>query len=362
MKISDYLTDEEKPKTNIKIEEKIDKKESIENNNQIDKLNGIIEIKYGNEIYRIWKVEFIRPYIFKFLKEKYIDSIIIPEINLIDDTIFDNKSDNIIPVEIQKTPITAHRFAHAQFENLIRKQLEDNIENYDKCWLFMDSEYLRFLQSGNIGKQTSVCMTWLVKLMRENTLKVFTVKYNGEVKELTTKDFDFLKNISQTCVISHNSDKRTLNRNKLKIFRDVIRGYKFDQDEINNFYEEYKKSNDNRMSNFFMKNKNDRCKLYGNILHAIGNLKNVNNCLDMNITNRIDKYYLIWLGIIDNIGVNNYNSNVKFVDKFNICQYFPGYLRKEKHWLTYKGREIVGNTFSLICSGLYKNAPTLEDY
>jgi len=97
--------------------------------------NGIIDVKYGNNIYKIWNIKHITQQTIDFLKNNYPNSLILPEINHIDFTIFDNNSDDIIPIEIQKTPLmgASHKFSHAQYENLIRKQIEDNIENYEKC-------------------------------------------------------------------------------------------------------------------------------------------------------------------------------------------------------------------------------------
>jgi len=330
--------------------------------------NYIVEVCINNVIYKTWKVEFIRPLITKFLKEKYPDSLIISEINKIDILLLDNKLDEIIPVEIQKTPIDYRKnacFCHAEFEDIIRRQLEDNIENYEKCWFFFDSEYLRFLQSNDVGKNISINLTWLVKLMKENTLKVFVIRHDGIVKELITKDFDFLKSVSHTCTIGYDSDERILNRNKLKIFRNIIKGYNFTQEEINEFENGFNNTDKEKRITYLITNDNKRCKLYGYILQAITMLKCINDILDMNNDNPYDRKPAIYLGMFEIIG--NYASgktghHMKFVDKFDICKYFPGYLRQEKHWLTYKGNELDGKTFSNMCGGMYKNAKTIFDY
>jgi len=366
----DYMNDDVIPESNTQTKKVIKENVIEENDDQISELNGIIEVRYGNVIYKVWKVEFIKQFMLNFLKEKYPNSLIIRELNDIDFTIFDKESNNIIPVEIQKTPIhSSGRFSHTVFENLIRKGIEDNIETSKICWLFMDSEYLKFLQSENVGKNTSINMTWLVKLIKENTLKVFTIKYDGVVKELTTKDFDFLKDISQTCVIGYDNDERVLNRNKLEIYKKVIYGYNFTQEEIYKF----EKCFDNRVNkkdkihstNFYIKSKDERCKLYGYIWNSIGSLPSINSCLDMNDNEHGIKSRMVVLGIIEVVGnhIQGRSGNrVKFVDKFDICKYFPGYLRQERHWLTYKGNELDGKTFSNMCRGWYKNAKTMFDY
>ncbi len=337
-----YMNDEKKIELNSEIRNDIK-----ENNEQINDFNGIVEVRYGNEIYRTWKVEFIRPLIIKFLKEKYPDSLIVREFSKIDITVFNNQFKNKIPVEIQKTPIQFGRcdygnkkntFRHASFEYTMRTQIEINIKTYNLCWLFFDSEYHRFLQSENVGKAISIDLTWIVKLMRETTLKVFTIKYDGTVNELTTKDFDFLKNISQVCSISEDNDERILNRNKLEIFYDVINGNKFTQEEITQFESEFDNRKDikqNDSAKFYMKNNNERCKLYGNIIGSTRQLTIINNILDC-VIEEINKsvMYTIELGLFyqnDFYAFNN-NAQIQFTDKFNIAQYFPGYIRNKEMW------------------------------
>ena len=331
--------------------------------------SGIVEVKYSNgEIYKTWKVEFIKPHIIKYLKKIYPNSLIVPEVNKIDLAIFDITLNDQIPVEIQKTPINSSGFGNSRFEDMLRRQIEDNIENYNKCLLFFDSEYLRYLQSENVGKTTSINMTWIVNLIRETTLKAFSIKYDGTVKELTTKDFDFLKYISQKCIIGYDNDDRILNRNKLKICYNVLIGNNFSQEEIDNFFSEYQNSNykkENGSTYYFRRNSNKRCSLYGHIYDATRCLNSINNCLDMNSDNPNDKLHAISLGIFEVIGNNASGSighTAKFIDKFDICKYFPGYLRQEKHWLTYKGNELDGRTFSNMCGGMYKKASTIFDY
>ncbi len=338
--------------------------------------NKIVEVKYGNEIYKTWKVEFIRPLITKFLNNKYPNSSIVREINKIDITIFDNKSNNIIPVEIQKTPIdkrsTKIYFLHTQFEQFIRKQLEDNIENYEKCWFFFDSEYLRFLQYGIVGKSTSINLTWLVNLMKEESLKVFTIRYDGIVKELTTKDFDFLKEVSQTCSIGYDNDERVLNRNKLKIFHSVIKGYNFTQEEITNFENEFDNRGDTKYvksTDYFHNSNDERCKLYGSILSVFRNLSIINNILSCNCSKHV--VYCITLGILyqNEFRADNHNSYIKFIDKFDVAKYFPGYIKNKEMWdyCKIKQRLFSSNEFYGIIEGTFnyefiKKQSSLLDY
>jgi len=332
--------------------------------------NEIIDIIINNVTYKIWTVKLIKPFVNKFLKEKYLDSIIVPEINQIDNTLIDNKSDEIIPVEIQRTVLrhkTDYRksgFTHSTFEDYIRRQINTNIRDYGKCWFFMDSEYLRYLQSDDIKNTTvSIDMSWVVELIQENKLKVFGIRYDGVVKELTIKDFDFLKEL-------YTVDEAIINKNKLKILRNIIKGHKFTQEEIDKFYTKFsdnKLNNDNKKScsSYFINSDDERCKLYGHILYSIGDLNLINDVLDMNVYNIHDKQNLVHIGIFEIVG--NYASgqrgnNMRFIDKFDICKYFPGYLRQKKHWLTYKGNEMDGRTVVNMCRGMYKKAKTIFDY
>ncbi len=362
----DYMNEKEE----IKVSSEIDNP-TIKNIEHINESNEIIEIRYGDEIYKNWKVKFIRPYIYKFLKEVYPNSIIAREINQIDITIFDNITNEQIPVEIQKTPISYGKFAHHAFEQSIRTQIDINVKTYGICWLFFDSEYHKLLQSGNIGKTTNVDLTWLVKLMRETTLKVFSIKYDGTVKELTTKDFDFLKNMSQICQIGEDNDERILNKNKLKIYHNAVNSYKFTQEEITQFENEFDnhESESKGSLDYFMKSNNKRCKLYGDILNSIRSLPSINRNLSCTCNKRI--IYGVTLGLFEQnefIGMHK-NARIKFVNKFDVAQYFPGYLRNKELWDYCKEKqriftvpELSGITEGTFNYEFIKKQSTMKDF
>ena len=339
----------------------------------ITNLSGIVEVTINSITYKTWIVELIKPFIIKFLEHRYLDSLIISELNNIDITVISKKTDEIIPSEIQKTVINkksltrTNSFHHSHFEGAMRKQITDNIENYDKCLLFIDSEYLRYLQSGDVKNNTSIDMTWLVKYMKENKLEVFAIKYDGTVTKLTTKDFDFLKEMSQICTFGHENDERILNRNKLKIFRNVVLGNSFDQKEIDDFYKSFNKRIEKNIQNsasFFIKYGNERCKLYGYISQAIGDLKNTNSILNMNCLDIKHKQSILYLGIFDVVhSYGNCKGNIiNFIDKFDICKYFPGYLRNKEQWDGYKGNNLTHSTFIMIANGSLKQNKTMMNY
>lgn len=296
-----------------------------EENNK--KVNGIVEF----DGYIFWtKAEVVKPYIIKYLKEKFPDSLILQEFNRIDMTI---PGENL-PIEIQSTIVNPSPL-HAVFENNIRKQIEDNIENYDRCWFFFDSEYLKYLQNEN-GSKISINLDWMTKYIKENKLMVFIISHEGIIRETNYKDFDFIKRLSNTCKLSYEDDKRILNRNKLKIINIILKGYNFTQIEIDNLTKAFENSNDERFSSFLSKS-SDRAKLFGNIINSMSNLDSINSVLDMSVIENIShaKLRAKYLGIFEIEG-----WNTKFIDKLDICKYFPGYVRNKEKWDNIKGHSI----------------------
>ena len=250
---------------------------------------------------------------------------------------------------------------YSGWENEIRRQIEQNIVNHGKCWFFFDSELLRAMK--NSGKNTSINMDWFRKYMKEEKLKVFTISYDGTIEEKVYKDFDFLSEISQTCKISAETDDMILNKNKLKIYANVVKGYGFTQEEIDKFesdYEKYCKTNNiddidknDHKSRFLVRQTDEMSRLYGHILDSIGNLPVINQLLneeyDKNHQRR-SKMGAKILGVFDVEG-STHKIITKFVDRFDICKYFPGYLRNKKTWDKLKGRNLNIRQFDSVVTG-----------
>lgn len=300
--------------------------------NKYDEISDGV-IKKDNYIFW-YKAEVIIPHVYKYLKTIFPDSLIIEEFNNIDFIVM-NKN---LPVEIQTSPISKNGkyvgLLHSEFENFIRKQIEDNIENYERCWFFFDAEYYRYLNELTNSGCISLNMDWFAKYVKNETLKVFIIKYDGFVTELKYEDLSFIRKLSSTCKIEYDTDERILNRNKIKILNKVLEGYKYTQDEINEFRKKFdlreKDKTNYKLSSFLMKEKNERMILYGHLLESFGKLNEINILLDSGINNLCGKgkFYGCYLGVFKDTGY----SSVQFIDKFNICHYFPGYVRNEKLW------------------------------
>lgn len=328
--------------------------------NRICNNDGIIRIRQHEIEYVMWVyADIVRPYIKKFLSEIFPGKLIIRELNQIDFTIPEEN----LPVEIQSTIIQQKysntrrlSISYASWESLIRNQIEQNIVCHGRCWFFFDSELLRGMR--NAGRNMSINMDWFRKFMKEEKLKVFVVSHDGIIEEKMYRDFDFLSDVSQTCKVAAENDDMVLNRNKMKIFTNVVKGYGFVQDEIDKFDYDYKKYHDADKNDgsckFLMRQNDERSKLYGNILYAMSNLPSINKLLDREYDRDHrdckTKQRARFLGIFDVDGVSHSVITI-FIDRFDICKYFPSYLRNKEIWDKLKGCNLNIRQFDNVISG-----------
>ncbi len=152
-----------------------------------------IIISDGNK-YIFWNNASVAlPYVYKFLKTCYPNSIILPEFNHIDFVVLQEN----LPVEVQSTIIFRYNdsekkaLGNSYFEQMIEKQIKQNIERYGKCWFFFDSEYFRYLQSGT-SSSIRTDYKWFIRYIRNNLLCVFIVSHDGIIKEVKYEDLEFL--------------------------------------------------------------------------------------------------------------------------------------------------------------------------
>lgn len=336
------------------------------NNMTIDNdYNGIFKIKLNGVEHTLWtRANVVRKYVKDELRKRFPGKLIVKELNQIDYTIPEEN----LPIEIQATIVTDdHRVSrkpyikYSYWEEIIRKQIEQNIIAYNNCLFFFDSELLKAMK--NAGRNMSINMDWFRKYMKEEKLKVFTVSYNGIIEEKVYKDFDFLADISQTCSIAAETDDMILNKNKMKIYFNVVKGYGFVQEEIDKFDDDYEKyckvskikcvDKIKPMIGFLSVQIDKRAKIYGYILQAIGTLPDINNLLDRKPSKRMteSKYSARILGIFDTYGINRDSGITKFIDRFDVCKYFPGYLRNKETWNKLKGHNLNWRQFENVVTG-----------
>lgn len=304
-----------------------------------NKIDGIV-IKNG---YTFWyNVSVVDDYIFEYLSKKFPNGLIIPEFCLIDYFVLEQD----LPIEIQSTllrpTITP---AHANFEKTIRQQLEQNINNYGKCWFFFDSEYLRYLQN-DIEKNISINYDWLYKLMKDEKLKVFTISYDGKIEERNTKEFEFIRKFSSTCILEENQDERILQRNKSKIMYNILKDMDIKSGDIVRLRNKLLqiKREKNLKGTFWQFSRyieDSSEKSICNIYRMLGGeLDIINRALDCKIVdnddndrdNRMTIWYFDVLGLTEQTRGGQQKTLRRFVDKDNVGQYFPGYIRNKDKW------------------------------
>jgi len=312
---------------------------------------GVVRSKINGIDYIFWKdVEIVKPFVKKYLRYRFPNKKIIKELNRIDISIPEIN----LPVEIQATPLDPRTGTplYAKFESRIRTQIEQNVIAYNICWFFFDPALLKSMK--NAGRRASINMDWFRNYINEEKLKVFTVSHDGIVKELEYNDFDFLSTMSQTCKIAYETDDMVLNRNKMKIYTNIVKGYRFTQKEIDSFDDRWRKDKKQgeRFIMYAARQGNNRMKLYGNILRALGSLSDVNDMLDLSIENmeNVHKHLSSVLGIFDIRGMGT-SSITRFVDIFDICKYFPGYIRNQEIWQMLKGLNLNNRQFSNVIMG-----------
>ncbi len=307
--------------------------------------NSIVKIIVNGEKYIFWThANFVKLYIINFLRERFPGRLVVRELDQIDLSIPEEN----LPIEIQATIVDVDKNPkYSRFEKAIKEQIIRNITIYGVCWFFFDSDLLRAMKT--TIRRININMVWFREYIKERKLKVFVVSHDGIIEEKQYNDFDFLDRLSQSLTV----DKTILNNNKMKIYTNVVKMYGFTQSEIDKFYDDWREycninevDGTDRNSRFmvFAKNQNDyRTKLYGNILGALNNLWAIDDILGLKNYNSGAKYDVSILGIFDNI-----YGNTRFVDRSNVCQYFPGFLIKREIWGELKGHSLNSRQFENI--------------
>lgn len=69
-----------------------------------------------------------------------------------------------------------------------------------------------------------------------------------------------------------------------------------------------------------------------------------------------------YLGIFELISCRGNRSVSRFVDKFDVCKYFPGYIRNKEIWDKYKNCNISNEHMNVLCNESLKHNKTVFDY
>lgn len=317
--------------------------------------DGIIRING----YIFWRyASIIDDHIFQYLSNKFPKGLIVPEFNLVDWIVIDEN----LPIEIQSTIVDKNgHISHSQFEEHIRKQLEQNIKIFGRCWFFFDAEYLRYLQN-DAGGCISINFDWFYKLMKENKLEVFTVTYDGKIEKKNRYDFEFIKKLSMTCELGMTEDSKKLEQNLLKIATNVFNYYEITTDEMRKlrikFYERNSHLSRYHFRDWLRRDDSSiREKKISDIYKALFCLNMINTGFDCKVTNdknvRNTTVRFSHLGLTERIYGRNQNIIKIFTDYSNISQFFPGYIRNKEKWdyLKESKMQLDSRRFNAIVTG-----------
>lgn len=304
--------------------------------------------KIGDNIF--WRYsEDITPFVFEFLKKEFPGKLIIHEFDNVDIMILNEN----LPVEIQSTRFNGKSIMMSDFEDSIRRQVDTNIKIYGRCWLFFDLSLLVHMQNG-LHRTSCINMDWLYQYMKEDIIRIFTITHDGIIKETCNKDFSFLPKMSTTCKRSEDEDFRILQKNRANIASNILIGHGFTTEEINDMYETYRIINkcEDKKHDFVAWLKREGCTDrelgYHNIFKALYVLEKINKILDCEFSHKNNETYSVFFSIKIGLLERDKNKRIRFVDKYNIAQYFPGYIRNKELWDYLEKHNVDQKTFYAI--------------
>ena len=298
-------------------------------------VDGITKLIFSNDEYIFWnKANVVLPFVYEFLKTNFPDHLILPELNHIDFVVLEEN----LPVEVQSTIILGSKkndkkhLAHSLFEQFIEKQIKQNIERYGKCWFFFDAEKFRYLKS-ETSNSIRLNFKWFVKYVQDGLLKVFIVSHDGQIKNVSHEELKFLNNLGNS----------SFEGNKIKIISQVLYGYGYTATEIRKFRNEKKQNESKKAFVTWLREKehSKRTKTLGYVLQSMSSL------------NLIDKFFfrknVHWNGFngaASFLGIVDYQQGLwSLEDKYDIIQYFPGYLENKSFWDGLKHKKFQADDF-----------------
>lgn len=306
----------------------------------MNNIDGEIENEY-------WRPEEVRPYIIRYLKEKFPDSVIRQESNMVDIVVLTKR--NSIPVEIQKTRTTKNSTYVCSFEDDTRRQIEQNIEISGQCWLFLDDKFIEYLRNVSNTK-ISLNMKWLYEYYKDEKVKIFSITRNGVIKELGHDELNILTRFNITI----------LDKNRYNIEYNLLKWKDFTTEEINNMYSISKDNNSGyaSLNNWLLRNEStNREKEYGYICHSLGHLFSINNIWNCSVSDddgvrkRISNCRLV--GLFNKINGQKNDAKTIFIDDAEISNYFDGYENNKELWDYLRFHSVDNRTLHQIVIGKY---------
>lgn len=203
--------------------------------------------------------------------------------------------------------------------------------------------------------------------------------YNGIIKEMIKKDWNFLPKYSQTCRLGSENDNRTLQKNKAIISCKIFKSLGFTTQEINFMYESFeiregKKTLDTFMGYLRREKSTDRERLYADIWKSIHRIDLINDILNCQLNDKLSKHFAslsINIGLFERNSTTVYHNSdlvrFRFVDKYDIAKHFPAYMRNKITWDYFKTQWLTRKEFVGIITGRYefsliRNQSLLIDY
>lgn len=298
-----------------------------------------------------WYPEEIIPYIIRFLKEKFPNSIIRQQSDKADIVVLRDNDD--IPVEIQKTLTRSNSngVRIAYFEDSCRRQIEQNIEISGMCYFFLDENFLAYLKNISCSS-ISLNMKWLYEHYKERKVEIFSITRKGIIKPLGEEDLSILTKFVIT----------GLDKNRHRIEYNVLKWKGYTTDEINHFYDEFKSNSreyNNKFYRWLYRKESARREIeFGNICLALGQLNCINNilnCSESNVTQGVT--FCRDIGLFNKDGGNGQGkyARTSFTDKANIAQYLDGYKNNKELWEYIRIHPAETRIFYKLISGEYPN-------
>lgn len=311
--------------------------------NEEEQKDGITKLIFNDNEYVFWnKAEIVLPSVYEYLKSNFPAELILSEFNHIDFVVLGEN----LPVEVQSTIIYGNSkndkksIGSSYFEQMIEKQIKQNIERYGRCWFFFDSEFLRYLHT-NISKANRLDLRWLIAYIRDNKLKVFVVDCKGEIKPVTINDLEII-------VDSVTYDK--FDDNEISIFSQVLSGNRYTSNEIRSYWNNKKLSQDKGAFVTWLRKKDqpEKEKRLGYILQTISGFL-------LEVDHLFAREEVDWncaLSSASFLGILNYEKGYWCLeDYYDVAKYFPSYNKHIYFWDNLKYKKIKRDEFKILIEG-----------